>query len=121
MRRHVTNAIVRRALRWFVSVVIVCHSAAVESSPRISTVAGTGSPGYSGDNGPAALAQLANPFGVVRGLDGALYICEVDNHIIRCVARDGVISTVAGTGQRGDGPEGDPLPTECSSMPTAAS
>jgi streptogramin lyase len=95
-------------LRWFVSVVIVCHSAAVESSPRISTVAGTGSPGYSGDNGAAAPAQLANPFGVVRGLDGALYICEVDNHIIRRVARDGVISTVAGTGQRGYSGDGGP-------------
>jgi streptogramin lyase len=67
----------------------------------ISTLAGNGAAGYTGDNGPAAKAQLANPYGVTRGPDGALYICEVDNHVLRRIASDGVITTVAGTGQRG--------------------
>lgn len=67
----------------------------------ISTVAGTGQKGYSGDGGQAAQAQLNNPFGIVCGPDGALYICDTDNHVIRRVDKNGVISTVAGNGQRG--------------------
>jgi streptogramin lyase len=66
-----------------------------------STLAGNGGAGYTGDNGPCAKAQLANPYGVTRGPDGAVYVCEVDNHIIRRIAPDGVITSVAGTGQRG--------------------
>lgn len=54
---------------------------AAEKSARweIVTVAGTGQPGYAGDNGPAAQARLNNPYGVARGPDGALYICDMDN------------------------------------------
>jgi len=74
----------------------------------ISTLAGDGAPGYAGDDGPAAKAQLANPYGVTRGPDGALYICEVDNHIIRRIAPDGIITTVAGTGRRGYSGDGGP-------------
>lgn len=67
----------------------------------ITTLGGTGVPGYSGDHGAAIRAQLGNPYGIVRGPDRALYICEVDNHVIRRIAVDGTISTVAGTGKRG--------------------
>jgi streptogramin lyase len=77
-------------------------------SGSIATLAGTGTAGYTGDNGPAARAQLANPYGVVRGPDRALYFCEVDNHVVRRVAPDGTISTVAGTGQRGYSGDGGP-------------
>lgn len=73
------------------------HSA----EPRITTMAGTGVSGFSGDGGPAKLAQVGNPYGLVRGPDGALYVCEVDNHIIRRIATDGRISTVAGSAKRG--------------------
>jgi DNA-binding beta-propeller fold protein YncE len=73
-----------------------------------STLAGNGGAGYTGDNGPAAKAQLANPYGVTRGPDGALYVCEVDNHIIRRIVPDGIISTVVGTGQRGYSGDGGP-------------
>lgn len=82
---------------------------------QISTFAGTGNPGYAGDGGPATHAQLSNPYGIVRGPDGALYICEVDNHVIRKVERNtGIRSTFAGTGGKGtttDGAkiEGTPL------------
>lgn len=71
------------------------------SGRRIATVAGTGQPGYTGDHGPAVQAQLNNPFGVVRGPDGALYICDTGNHVIRKVDARGVITTVAGTGRAG--------------------
>jgi sugar lactone lactonase YvrE len=67
----------------------------------ISTFAGTGTKGFSGDGGPASAAQLADPNGIARGPDGALYICDTMNHRIRKVTRDGRISTVAGTGEKG--------------------
>ena len=79
-----------------------------EQGWKISALAGNGAAGYTGDNGPAAKAQLANPYGVTRGPDGALYLCEVDNHIIRRIAPDDVITTVAGTGQRGYSGDGGP-------------
>ena len=75
---------------------------------QTTTIAGTGVTGYSGDNGPATHARIANPYGIVRGPDDALYVCEVDSHVIRRIARDGTISTAVGTGTRGysgdDGP-----------------
>jgi len=67
----------------------------------IVTFAGSGVAGYSGDGGAAREAQLDNPFGIARGPDGALYVCDTKNHAIRRVARDGTISTVAGTGKAG--------------------
>ncbi|MBM4085909.1 MAG: hypothetical protein FJ272_14070 [Planctomycetes bacterium] len=53
----------------------------------ITTVAGTGAEGYSGDGGPAARAQLADPHGIAVGADGSLYIGEPRNHCIRKVFR----------------------------------
>lgn len=83
--------------------------ASAASSPWIaSTVAGTGQAGSSGDTGPASEARLNNPFGVVRGPDGALYVCEYDGNVIRRIARDGTISTIAGSGRRGSGGDGGP-------------
>ena len=75
---------------------------------EIVTVAGNGTAGYSGDGGPAVQAQLNQPFGVVRGPDGALYICDTGNHAIRRVAADGTIATVAGNGKAGYSGDGGP-------------
>src|SRR5438876_1710882 len=75
---------------------------------QITTFAGTGLAGYSGDNGSAGKAQLKNPYGITRGPEGALYICDMDNHRIRKVSRDGNITTVAGTGKRGYSGDGGP-------------
>jgi streptogramin lyase len=86
---------------------ILCVCASVSASlssapkPRIETFAGTGQAGYAGDGGLATKAQLNNPFGVARGPDGALYICDTMNHVIRKVDRNGVITTVAGAGRKG--------------------
>src|SRR5437762_3270140 len=75
---------------------------------QITNLAGTGEAGYSGDGGPAEQARLNNPYGIARGPDGGLYICDMENHVIRRVARDGTISTVAGTGKRGYAGDGGP-------------
>ncbi|MCP5057566.1 MAG: hypothetical protein GY937_12695 [bacterium] len=64
----------------------------------LSTVAGTGVSGFSGDGGPATLAQLAAPRSVTFGPDGSLYIGDVNNFRIRRVAPDGTIDTFAGNG-----------------------
>lgn len=74
----------------------------------ISTFAGTGVKGGSGDGGPAIAAQIDNPFGVVRGPDGAIWFCEYTGQRIRRVAPDGTISTIAGTGEKGYSGDGGP-------------
>jgi sugar lactone lactonase YvrE len=74
----------------------------------IATVAGTGSAGYGGDGGPATAAQLHFPYGVAVDSAGTLYIAEFGNHRVRQVTRDGVITTVAGTGSAGYGGDGGP-------------
>ncbi len=74
----------------------------------IEYVAGTGEKGFSGDGGPARGAKLDNPFGVVRGPDGALWFCEYTGQRIRRVGPDGVITTIAGTGAKGFGGDGGP-------------
>ena len=70
--------------------------------------AGTGQKGFTGDGGPATSATLSGPKGVALAPDGSLYIADTENHAIRKVDTKGVITTLAGTGERGDGPDGDP-------------
>jgi uncharacterized protein (TIGR03437 family) len=70
------------------------------SNRVIATVAGDGTLGFSGDNGPATSAQLAYPWGVAVDLAGNLYIADYGNNRIRKVS-NGVIATVAGNGTRG--------------------
>ena len=63
----------------------------------LTTVAGTGAPGYSGDGGSAAAAQLAFPAGLAMGFDGSLYIADSSNHAVRRIS-SGVITTVVSAG-----------------------
>jgi uncharacterized protein (TIGR03437 family) len=67
------------------------------SNGVITTVAGNGTPGFSGDNGPATSAQLRSPWGVAVDSAGNLYIADSGNFRIRKVS-NGVIATVAGGG-----------------------
>jgi sugar lactone lactonase YvrE len=80
------------------------------SVQRVHHIAGTGEQGYSGDGGPARVAKLSGPKGIAYAPDGSLYIADTESHTIRRIdLKSGLIQTVAGTGQRGDGPDGDPL------------
>jgi sugar lactone lactonase YvrE len=73
-------------------------------------IAGTGEQGYAGDGGPALQAKLGGPKGLALSADRQLYIADTENHAIRRIdLASGVIRTVLGNGQRGDGPESDPL------------
>jgi DNA-binding beta-propeller fold protein YncE len=79
-------------------------------SQTLHHVAGTGESGYAGDGGAATAAKLGGPKGLAIADDGSLYIADTENHAIRRIdARTGIITTVLGTGTRGDGPESDPL------------
>src|SRR5207245_7780819 len=74
----------------------------------ITTLAGTGAPGGSGDGGPASSAKLFYPSGVAADRDGNVYISDQINNRIRKVTPDGVISTIAGTGNFGFSGDGGP-------------
>jgi sugar lactone lactonase YvrE len=72
-------------------------------------VAGTGEQGYAGDDGPGVKAKLGGPKGLAYA-PGALFVADTENHVIRRVdLATGAITTVLGTGIRGDGPETSPL------------
>jgi hypothetical protein len=72
----------------------------VSSGGIITTVAGNGTTGYSGDGGPAIKAQVY-PVGVAVDGAGNLFIADIGNRRIRRVSPDGIISTIAGNGERG--------------------
>ena len=75
----------------------------------ITTVAGCGAAGYSGDGGPATQAAMNEPYAVQVDANGDLYIVDRLNAAVRRVdAATGVISTVAGTGEKGYGGDGGP-------------
>lgn len=70
----------------------------VSPDGTITTIAGNGTWGCSGDGGPATAAQLYQPDGVSLGLDGSIYIEDSGNHRIRRIGPDGIITTFAGNG-----------------------
>lgn len=72
----------------------------------IHTIAGTGEKGSSGDGGPAIDAQVRSPVAIALGPDGSLYVAEFSGHRIRRISADGIITTVAGTGEPGYNGEG---------------
>ncbi len=96
----------------------------VSPGGTITTAAGTGSIGSTGDGGPAILANLNGPAGVAVATDGAILIADANNRRIRRVATDGIITTVAGDGMPGSGGDGGPAtaaqlnnPVDVAAMP----
>src|SRR5260221_227401 len=80
----------------------------VDPNGIISTVAGTGTAGFSGDTGLATTAQLNSPTGLAFDAAGNLYICDVLNARVRKVSPSGIITTVAGNGVQGFSGDGGP-------------
>ena len=85
-----------------------------EVSPAgiITTIAGNGTKGYSGDNGPAANAQLSAVSGVAIDAAGNLYIADTGNNCIRKVSASGTITTIAGNGIAGFSGDGAHPPAQ---------
>jgi streptogramin lyase len=101
------NIILRRVRPvWFAAALALLST----SSPAatLEVVAGSGEKGSDGDGGPALQAKFDNPFGLVRGPDGALWIADYGAHVIRRIDREGRISTVAGNGRAAYAGDGGP-------------
>jgi len=78
-------------------------------SGNLTTFAGCGRKGYSGDGGKATDAELDEPYEVRFDQQGNMFFVEMQNHIVRRVdAKSGIISTIAGTGKAGYGGDGGP-------------
>ncbi|MGE3313616.1 MAG: hypothetical protein AB7O26_00785 [Planctomycetaceae bacterium] len=96
-------------LRILYALVALAGIASSGSAADVATLAGTGVSSYDGDGGPAAKAGVGGPFGLTIGPDGALYVCEIANHVIRRIdEQTGTISTFAGTGKAGYAGDGGP-------------
>jgi streptogramin lyase len=77
---------------------------------RIFHVAGTGAKGFTGNGGPAKLATFSGPKGLALDAEGNAWIADTENNAVRMIdAKTGNVELMAGTGERGDGPDGDPL------------
>jgi sugar lactone lactonase YvrE len=72
----------------------------IDSSGTITTVAGTGRLGFSGDGGPATEAKLT-AYDIALDRKGNIYIADTENNRVRMVDKDGIITTIAGSGKRG--------------------
>ncbi|MDR3702461.1 MAG: hypothetical protein P4L56_22625 [Candidatus Sulfopaludibacter sp.] len=91
------------------------------SGGNISTIAGNGTSGYSGDGGPAAAAQLNGPTGITMDPAGNLYVGDTGNNVVRKIARDGTIATFAGNGNQGYGSDGVPATATSLNQPQGVS
>ncbi|MCC7420188.1 MAG: hypothetical protein IT428_07915 [Planctomycetaceae bacterium] len=76
----------------------------------ISTIAGTGKKGFSGDGGPAIRAEFSSPHSIALDSRDRLFICDIGNHRLRAVdPSTGFVTTVSGTGEKKGTPDGAPL------------
>ncbi len=73
----------------------------INAGGTITTVAGTGTAGFSGDGAAATLAQLNNPGGIAKDALGNIYVADQNNHRIRMITPSGSITTIAGNGTQG--------------------
>jgi len=90
----------------------------VNTSGIISTVAGNGTAGYSGDGGMADTAELNSPYGIAVDDTDNLYIADENNSVIRKVSHTGIITTIAGNGTTGYSGDGGPATAAALHKPT---
>ena len=92
----------------------------IDTLGNITTVAGDGTEGFSGDGGPATSAQLSSPQGLAIDSTGTLYLADSGNHRIRRIdAASKVIQTVAGDGRAAFAGDGGPATGASLSRPTS--
>jgi sugar lactone lactonase YvrE len=72
----------------------------IDAGGIITTIAGTGMPGHSGDGGPATLSTMSQPYGITVDISGNIYIADRANYI-RKISPAGIITSIAGTGVAG--------------------
>ncbi len=84
----------------------------------ITTIAGNGTAGFSGDGGPASGASLSFPAGLALAADGSLLIADSSNQRVRRLAPDGIITTIAGSGLSGFDGDGGPATSARLNNPT---
>jgi sugar lactone lactonase YvrE len=89
----------------------------VDINGIITTVAGNGTRGFSGDGGPATSAELSGPYGVALDSVGNLYFSDIFNYRIRKVDLNGIITTVAGNGTNGFSGDGGPATSARLTLP----
>ena len=89
----------------------------VDASGIITTLAGTGTRGYSGDGGPATEAEIARPWGIAVDADGNVYFTSQGNDVVRKIDQEGIITTVAGTGEAGFSGDGGPATEAALNLP----
>ena len=87
----------------------------------ITTIAGNGTAGYSGDGGSATSAQLNNASGVCKDISGNIYIADWGNHRVRKVDPAGIITTIAGNGAPGYSGDAGPATNASLYYPNAVS
>jgi sugar lactone lactonase YvrE len=93
---------------------LACVLRAEDLSQGVTTVAGTGQPGFSA-------TQINNPYGMTFGPDGALYFCEVGNHVVRRLdLKTHQMTVIAGTGEKGYSGDGGPATKAQLNEPYAA-
>jgi len=80
----------------------------VDTAGIITTFAGTGTVGYSGDGGPATSAQIGQPYGIILDSIGNIYFADWGNHTIRKIDTFGIITTIGGTGIVGSSGDNGP-------------
>ncbi len=85
----------------------------------ISTIAGTGTAGASGDGGPATSATISGPNGTFVDPSGNIYISDGNNNLVRMINTSGIISTIAGTGSATFGGDGGPATAAQLNQPSA--
>ena len=85
-----------------------CRIRKINTAGIISTIAGNGSAGFTGDGGPATLAKLYYPQGITLDNSGNVYVADLNNNRIREINTSGVINTITGTGVAGYSGDGGP-------------
>lgn len=91
----------------------------IDADGIVTTVAGNGTAGYSGDGGPATQAQLNEPYNIAFDAQDRMVIGDSANNVVRRIDENGIITTIAGTGQQGYSGDGGPATGATLNLPQA--